>query len=66
MMNEKNFLNVDEVAAILGVSKPCAYKQIKLINDEMNKKGYHTVAGKVNRKYFCEKFYIEIDLGGAA
>lgn len=63
-MNEKIFLNADEVAAILGVSRSCAYKQIQLINSEMNQKGYHTVAGKVNRKYFCEKFYIE--LGGAA
>lgn len=56
-MNEKNFLNADDVARFMGVSVPMAYKIIRRLNDELKKQGFITVAGKVSRRYFEEKVY---------
>ena len=55
-MNETNFMNVEEVAQELGVSKSYAYKVVQKLNGELKEKGYLTVSGRVNRKYFMEKF----------
>lgn len=51
------FMRVDEVASELGVSKPYAYKLIKKMNDELQKTGFVTIAGRIDRKFFYEKFY---------
>lgn len=51
------FMRVDEVAAELGVSKPYAYKLIKKLNDELATTGCIVIAGRINRKFFHEKFY---------
>ena len=48
-------MNVSEVAEAMGVSKAYAYKVIQKLNQELQAKGYITVAGKVNRKYFMRK-----------
>lgn len=56
-MKEKIFISAEEVSKILGVSKPYAYKLIKQMNEELKEKGFITVAGKVSRRYFEEKFY---------
>ena len=55
-MNEKNFMRVDDVAKELGVSKSYAYKIVQKLNAELQEKGYLTISGRVNRKYFMEKF----------
>ncbi len=56
----KNFMTVDEVANELGVSKSFAYKVIHQLNNELKAMGYLTVAGRVSRAYFIEKFcYIQ-------
>ena len=55
-MNENNFMRVDDVARELGVSKSYAYKVVQRLNSEMREKGYLTVSGRVNRKFFMEKF----------
>lgn len=34
-----------------------AYKIIRKLNKELNEKGYITVAGKVSKKYFNERYY---------
>ena len=44
-----------EVAAELGVSKSYAYKIVKQLNEELQKLGYLTVAGRVNTNYFRKK-----------
>ena len=49
---ERLLMTVDEVASELNVSKNYAYKIIRRMNKELQEKGYYTVAGKVNRKYF--------------
>ena len=51
------FMRVDEVASELGVSKPYAYKLIRKMNDELQKTGFVTIAGRIDRKFFYEKFY---------
>lgn len=51
------FMRVDEVADSLDVSKPYAYKLIQKLNEELRKKGCITIAGRIDRKYFYEKFY---------
>ncbi|MCM1382270.1 MAG: LysR family transcriptional regulator [Muribaculaceae bacterium] len=56
-MKEKVFINADEVAETLEISKPYAYKLVKTMNDELKQKGFITISGKVSRRYFEEKFY---------
>ena len=55
-MNNK-FICAEEVAQELSVSKPYAYKLIKRLNDELKEKGFITISGRVNRKYFNERLY---------
>lgn len=53
---ENNFMRVEDVAKELGVSKSYAYKIVQRLNVELKEKGYLTISGRVNRKYFMEKF----------
>ena len=54
-MAEQSFMRVEEVAAELGVSKSYAYKIVQNLNAELKAKGYLTISGRINRKYFMEK-----------
>jgi len=51
------FMRVDEVAKELGVSVPYAYKLIRSMNEELRKTGCITISGRIDRKFFHEKFY---------
>lgn len=51
------FYTADEIAAILGVSKATAYREIKRLNAELSEKGYIIVPGKISKRYFSEKAY---------
>ena len=55
MTEKQSFMRVDEVAQELGVSKSYAYKIVQKLNQELKEKGYLTISGRVNRKYFQEK-----------
>ena len=57
MTNTSIMMNVDEVAEELSISKPFAYKIMREMNSELKARGYLTIQGKVNRKYFLEKIY---------
>lgn len=62
-----DFLKAEEVAVICKIKKPKAYKIIKEINDEMEKKGYIVIRGRVNRRFFNERMgIIDTDKGGKA
>lgn len=61
-MNEK-FLEVGDVMQILGISRSAAYKLMRQINSELEKKGYIVIRGKVSRKYFEECIYGMSDAG---
>lgn len=51
------FMRVEEVAEEMGVSIPYAYKLIRKLNKELQGTGCITIAGRIDRKYFYEKFY---------
>ena len=54
-LENKAFLTVDDVAAEMGVSKSYAYKIVKKLNDDLQKMGYLTVAGRINTNYFRKR-----------
>ena len=54
---KNRFICAEEVAQELSVSKPYAYKLIRQLNEELKEKGFITISGRVNRKYFYERLY---------
>ena len=56
-MENKRFLNVDDVAEYMCVSIPMAYKIIRRLNDELSHQGFITVSGRVSRAYFEQKVF---------
>jgi len=50
-MKNELFVTAGEVAQELGVSKPFAYKLVRQMNEELEEKGFITIAGRVSRKY---------------
>ena len=54
-MASNSFMRVEDVASELGVSMSYAYKVIRKLNAELEKKGIITIAGRVNRQYFTER-----------
>jgi len=57
-LQEKKFLNANDVAEILSISKSSAYRIIRKLNAELEKSGKITVSGKVSSKYFSENVYL--------
>lgn len=53
----REYYSVEEIKEILGVSTSMAYKVIKKMNDDLTKKGYLTISGKVPRRYFEKQWY---------
>lgn len=51
------YITAAEVAEILGISTGKAYRIIRELNAELQGMGYITIAGKVSRAYFNEKWY---------
>ena len=56
-MERRLMVTAPEIVADLGVSRAFAYNLIKRLNDELEAKGYITIAGKVSRMYYEEKIY---------
>lgn len=56
-MNNTLFVTAGDIAEELGISKPFAYKLVRQMNEELEAKGFLTIAGRVSRKYYEEKFY---------
>lgn len=56
-MATQMFMRVEEVAEVLGISKPYAYKLILEMNEELKKTGCITISGRIDRKFYNEKFY---------
>lgn len=56
-MKNDLFVTAGEGAQDLGVSKPFVYKLVRQINEELEAKGFITIAGRISRKYYEEKFY---------
>ena len=56
-MERTKLITTAEIAEELGVSVSHAYKLVRQLNTELKTKGYITIAGKVSRAYYEEKFY---------
>ena len=56
-LSKELFVRAEEVAGVLGISKPYAYKLVREMNEELKQKGFLTIPGRVSRNYFEEKFY---------
>lgn len=54
---EKMFFNAEEVAEIMDISTAYAYKVIQRMNKELSKKGFITMQGRIDRKFFFDQFY---------
>lgn len=49
--------NAKELGEVLGVSESKAYQFIRQMNDELKKKGFLVVRGKVPAAYVQERFF---------
>lgn len=56
-MEKSMFVNAAEVASDFSVSKSTEYVIIKRLNEELDKKVYITVHGRVSRKYCIGRIY---------
>ena len=54
-MEKTLFVTAQDVSEIMGVSLSVAYKLVASLNKELKEKGFYTISGKVNRRYFEEK-----------
>lgn len=52
------FMDVNDVVTLMGVSKTSAYNIIKVLNQELQEKGYLVVAGKVPKEYLVKRYYL--------
>lgn len=54
---KSKFVRVQELAEILDVSVPQAYRIMRKLNKELEEKGYIITAGRLSRKYLEERMY---------
>ena len=54
---DKKFYGAKDIAGILGISVPQAYKIIRELNNELTDMGYRVITGKVDRTYFEKRYY---------
>ncbi len=50
------FMNAKEVQEFLDISRTTAYQIINDMNQDLIELGYRVQRGKVNRRYFMEKY----------
>lgn len=46
-----------DIQELLGVSESSAYKYIRIMNQELSKKGFLIVRGKIPKAYVQERFF---------
>ena len=57
----KVFMSAEEVAGVMDISKSYAYKVIQRMNEKLEKKGFITMQGRIDRKFFYDQFYGTVD-----
>lgn len=57
MQNANYMLSAHEIAAELNCSKQKAYQIIRECNEELKRKGYITISGKIPRAFWDTKMY---------
>lgn len=58
-MTEKKFFRVEDIMQIMDIAESTAYKLMRALNKELKDKGKQTYSGRVSKKYFYERVYIE-------
>lgn len=53
-------MNANDVSQELQISRSSAYKVIRRLNDELQKKGYLIVNGKVPKNYFVSRYCLTL------
>ena len=53
----KQVYTAKDIAGICNVSESKSYQIIRMLNEELKKKGYLTFAGRVSVAYFNERMY---------
>lgn len=53
----RQMCNAKELAEILGCSESKSYQMIRIMNAELEKKGFLVLRGKVPRVYVQERFF---------
>lgn len=61
-ITERRMLRADDVANLLFVSKSKAYLIIKQLNQELEEKGFLTIAGRIPERYLLDRMFP--DTGG--
>ncbi|MBQ3115285.1 MAG: hypothetical protein IJC06_04115 [Clostridia bacterium] len=59
---QRDYYDVDEVTALIGMSKSFCYKLVQTLNKELKEKGCIVFPGKVPKKYLQERLYCGQDL----
>ncbi len=54
----EEFMNAEDVACKLKVSRSLAYKIIRNLNQELQEKGYLVISGRVPQQYFLKRYYL--------
>lgn len=55
------FYGVEEIMAILGIQRTKAYTIIRRLRGDLKKAGYiEPPAGKIQKRYFCERYHLDI------
>lgn len=52
------YVRVSEVMQLCNVSESHAYRIMRQLNEELEKKGFVTTAGRISRRYLLERLYI--------
>ena len=54
---QRDYYDVDQVTALIGMSKSFCYKLVQNLNKELKEKGCITFPGRVPKKYLQERLY---------
>lgn len=58
----EELLTAKDIISKLGISRSSAYKVIRNLNKELQEKGYLVVSGKVAKRYFLERYYLDSEV----
>ena len=63
--SKRQLVGAKQVAEILGISVPYAYKIIEKLNKELEKEGYLTIHGKVDSQYLFNRYFPDSNMVNA-
>ena len=58
-MDRSVFMDMQEVKEVMGLSERGAYRLIQKLNEDMQAAGFLAVRGRVNRRYFEDRLYLQ-------